>query len=156
MKQPIISLMENLLQLENNSVSLYKKIATIDGSDNLSIRNIANVLAREEMRHADLYLQMIQEQKKRTLVTVDNHLIENAKDALKGFEQNLSHESFMTTSELLKFALECEIKTSTMLKEVLELLIKQDEEYTKELIIIFEKLIREEQKHAHNIKTVLK
>lgn len=156
MMQPISNLLEKLFELEINSSALYKNIAQADGQDNNKIRSLASVLAREEMRHAELYKQMIKEQQESALLLIDDQLIESAEYALKTFEDSISHKPFKETNALLQFALEFEIKTSNLLKQILELLIGQDEANTKDLIILFEKLIIEEQRHAHNIKAVLK
>jgi len=156
LKQSINFLLEALLQLEIHSEALYKKIAIMDGQADFRVRNVANILAREEMRHADLYRQLIEDQEKKKPLSVDKQLIESAKSELVEFQDKLTHESFSTTKELLEFALGCEVKTSQLLKDILEQLIKEDKKYVKDLMIIFEKLIIEEQRHAHNIKKVIK
>lgn len=146
----------DLLQLEIHSVELYKNMSLIAGEKDIKIRNMANVLAREELRHANIYRQMIEEQKKKPPLFIEDQLIERTRSALLMVEENLKHATIGTINELLEFALDSEIKTGTILKETLELLINNDSEHTNELISIFEKLIIEEQKHANNLKKIIK
>lgn len=155
-KLSIVELFTTLLQLEEKFSILYKNIAIIDGRGDTKIKNVANVLARVEAEHVILYNKLIDKMNTlETAILVEAELIETARRYLLTFKQSMSHNTIKSINELLVLAIDYENKNAFILKQILELLAKNNDEH-KELVIVFEELIQEEYKHAKNLKQFLK
>ncbi|PKM51174.1 MAG: hypothetical protein CVV02_08490 [Firmicutes bacterium HGW-Firmicutes-7] len=156
MKQSIIVLFEELMDLEMNFSTLYKNISNLEGQLDVSIKNVGLVLSREELRHVQTYEKLIDDLKNKEPILIDSTIIDNARGHLIMFKQNLNHTLLKSVNDILIFALDLENKNGYILKQLLELVIKDENEYSKELVSIFEALIIEEQRHAKNLKQVIK
>ncbi|PKM93888.1 MAG: hypothetical protein CVU84_13340 [Firmicutes bacterium HGW-Firmicutes-1] len=156
MKQSIIVLFEELMQLEENFSTLYKNISILEGKFDMSIKNVSSVLSREELRHVEIYQKLIEDLKSKEPILIDVTLINDARGYLLMFKQNLNYTMLKSANEILVFALDLENKNGFILKQILELLLKDENENSKQLIAIFEELIIEEQKHALNLQKVIK
>lgn len=156
MKKSMVALFEDLMELEINFAALYKNIAEFDQQQNREIKNVANVLSREEYRHITLYKELIEDLNKKPSILIDEELMIRAKEYVIEFKQILNVPSIQTSNELLTIALEFETRNAMLLKNILELLLSNENEQVKDIIVVFEKLIIEEQKHVINIKRVLK
>lgn len=156
MKKSITVLIEDLMKLEVNFATLYKNIAAFEEQENIKMKNVASILSREELRHVELYKELIKKLNNKPSILIDEELINKAKEHLISFKLNLNSAAGKTPKELLMTALEFEISNGILLKQILEILLTDEQKDSKELVIIFEGLIVEEQKHAINIKKVLK
>ncbi len=156
MKRSIVELFINLMSLEENFAVLYKNISVIDGRSDATLKNVASVLSRVETQHASFYKDLIGKMNTPDkVILIEAELIEKARNHLMTFKQSMKHNTLKSINELLVMAIEYENKNAFILKQVLELLLKDSEEH-KDLVIVFEELIQEEYKHATNLKQFLK
>lgn len=156
MKLSIVELFNSLMGLEENFVVLYKNIAVIDGRSDLQLKNVASVLSRAETQHVMFYKNLIDQMAaSETPILIEAELIEKARIYLLTFKASMKHSSLKSVNEILVMAIDYENKNAFILKQVLELLAAAEGDH-EELIIVFEKLIQEEYKHANNLKLFLK
>lgn len=150
MKEPILSLLQKLQDLEEFISDFYKNLSQNDRiKENITLKNTASILAIEEKRHEKLLQDLIGKLDNVEAVIVDKELLARADYYLVTMKQALSSFGILTANQLIALAIDWENKQVFLLSQILDMLREEEApEYIQEA---FQLLFDEEKKHYENL-----
>ncbi len=151
MKEPILSLLHNLRDLEEYLEEFYRNFSQNEKiKENIALKNTASILALEEKRHAKLYQELIKQAEAGETVLVDQELLTRTDYFLITIKQSVSSYGILSAGQLIAMAIDWENKQIFLINQILDML---NQEAAPDYILeVFSVLLQEEKRHYENLQ----
>ncbi len=150
----VIDLIEKIIIIEQKGHEIYRLISLMDDIDK-NIKVVARVLASEEKRHAKIYQDLKEEVEKEDVPCIDFGTYDKASNLISSFRYPISGH-IKDIEQLLKFALDFEEQTISLVLSIQGLLIRDSADSASVTYDVLTQIIEEEKKHIKNIERFLR
>jgi hypothetical protein len=151
MKEPILSLLHKLRDLEEYLEDFYRNLSQNEKiKENVALRNTASIFALEEKRHAQLYQELISKAEGEETIFVDHEILSRTDYFLITIKQSVSGYGILSAGQLIAMAIDWENKQIFLINQILDMLkMKAAPDYIME---VFSVLLQEEKRHYENLQ----
>ncbi len=150
----VVDLIEKLIIIEEKGYEIYRLISLMEDIDT-NITVVARILASEEKRHAQLYKDLRAKVEEGEIPVIDFAIYDQASNLLSSFRYpSLGH--IEDIEQLLKFALDFEKQTISLVLSIQGLLIRESADAATVTYDVLTEIVKEERKHIENIERFLR
>lgn len=150
----VIDLIEKLIVIEQKGQEIYKLISLMDDIDE-NIKVVARILLSEEKRHVKVYEKLRDRVKMGDVPAIDFGVYDQASNLISSFRYPVSGH-MKDIEELLKFALDFEKQTLSLVLSIQGLLIRDSADSGTVTYNVLSEIVKEEKKHIENIERFLR
>lgn len=152
----IIDVLNKLIVLEKKGYEMYKKISLMEDIDE-NIKVVARILASEEKKHTTTYEKIKKQvlEAEGDIPSIDFDVYDQASNLISSYIYPISGH-VKDRNQLLKFALDFEKQTVSLIMSIQGLLIKKSEDSATITYDVLSQILKEEKKHIENIERFLR
>lgn len=151
MKEPILSLLHKLRDLEEYLEDFYRNLSQNEKiKENIALKNTASILALEEKRHAALYQELIKQAEAGETVPVEHEILSRTDYFLITIKQSVSGYGILSAGQLIAMAIDWENKQIFLMNQILDML--KEEAAPDYILEVFSVLLQEEKRHYENLQ----
>jgi rubrerythrin len=146
-----VSLLIHILaRIEQKASTVYKNIDAFTPQSSITMKNIARVMAKEEERHAQIYLELLEKPESKLQIPREEFM--KMKENFDDLQELIRVKHFRDAEEMYRFVFDLEKLTVRALEAMIRVIRKMemDEASKVNFIAFFEMILREEKKHVHH------
>lgn len=151
----IIDLIDKLIEIEKSGYELYTRVS-VDSKVEERVKIVAKVFSNQESKHVEIYRKLRDSAYMHKDIEVDFNIYDKAAKLIYEFSILKTKKDITTVKELLEFSSMFEKENLALVLSVRGLLIKSQEDLDKGSYKMLSEIIKEEQKHADDIDSLLR